>query len=361
MRTDIMRAENTMTSKSSYPEQPRIPLNDRLRAIIVILRPHQYYKNLLVFFGLFFSKNLFRIDLWFPIFLAFIALCLTSSLNYLINDFRDRERDRYHPEKRNRPFPSGKVSSVLGVFVAILLVFIILIILIILPPSPVLLFNMDEISLYPGKQEEITEHASISIPSKTAFVLVLGGFFVTSQIYSFLLKRIVFADTIMISVNYVWRAIAGAVLIDVYVSPWLIILCFITAMMLSLAKRKGDLAVLREKAGQHKQVLEMYTPELLDQSLATVTAIELLAVFIYLVERHPNETVFIVLSLPLFTFSIFRYLFLVSSDSIAGRRAERLFFDKQLLLVGVMIILLFFIAIYFPNFLDNLIGIPDPT
>ncbi|MFX0207595.1 MAG: hypothetical protein ACFFDT_16530, partial [Candidatus Hodarchaeota archaeon] len=67
-------------------EPTEIPLNERLRAIIVLLRPHQYYKNLLVFFGLFFSKNLFRIDLWLPIGLAFISLCLTSSFNYLINE-----------------------------------------------------------------------------------------------------------------------------------------------------------------------------------------------------------------------------------------------------------------------------------
>ncbi|MFX0207596.1 MAG: hypothetical protein ACFFDT_16535, partial [Candidatus Hodarchaeota archaeon] len=262
-----------------------------------------------------------------------------------------REKDRHHPEKCNRPFPSGTISSFLGLIMAVFLVAIILIILIILPPSFVFPY---------GAPENLIEQGSISIPSKTAFILVLGGFFVTSQFYSLFLKRIVFADTIMISVNYVWRAIAGAVLINVFVSPWLIILCFTTAMMLSLAKRKGDFVVLREKASQHKQVFEKYTPELLDQSLATITAVELLAIFIYLVDRHSNETVFIVLALPFFTFAIFRYLFLVSSNSIVGRRAERLFFDKQLLIVGFAILLLFFLAIYFPNYLDNLLGISDP-
>ncbi|MFX0122519.1 MAG: UbiA prenyltransferase family protein [Candidatus Hodarchaeota archaeon] len=345
-----------MPTELSTSERTEITLNDRLQAIIILLRPHQYYKNFLVFFGLFFSKNLFQIDLWFPIILAFLALCLTSSLNYLINDLRDREKDRFHPEKCKRPFPSGKISSLFGIIIAISLVLFIFIILIILPPSNVFPYETVKDSV----QEDFIKQGSISIPSKTAFILVLGGFFVTSQIYSLFLKKIVFADTIMISVNYVWRAIAGAVLINVYVSPWLIILCFITAMMLSLAKRKGDLVVLKEKASQHKQVFDGYSPELLDQSLATITAIELLAIFIYLVDRHPNETVFIVLALPLFTFAIFRYLFLVSSNSIVGRRAERLFFDKQLLLVGIAILLLFFIAIYYPNFLDDLLGIKDP-
>ena len=85
-------------------------MKERLKAIIVLFRPHQYYKNFLVFFGLFFSRNLFRVDLWFPILMAFIILCLVSSLNYIINDFRDIEKDRHHPEKSHRPFPSGKIS-----------------------------------------------------------------------------------------------------------------------------------------------------------------------------------------------------------------------------------------------------------
>lgn len=316
----------------------------RLKAVIILLRPHQYYKNILVFFGLFFSANLFRFDLWIPIFLAFIALCLLSSLNYVINDFRDREKDRHHPEKCKRPLPSGKISTFQAIVIAFILLLLIIAIMIVLP-----------LTIHDS------ESVNITIPSKTAFILVLGGLFITSQIYSLFLKKIVFADVITISVNYVWRAIAGAVLISVSVSPWLIILCFITAMMLSLAKRKGDLAVLGEKAKQHKQVFEMYSQELLDQSLATIVAIELLAIFIYLIERHEKETVFIVLSLPLFTFVIFRFLYIASSNRVEGRRAELLFLDKQIMFVGILILFLFFLAIYYPNFLDDLIGIPDPN
>ncbi|MHA1969409.1 MAG: UbiA prenyltransferase family protein [Candidatus Hodarchaeales archaeon] len=315
----------------------------RLHAVIILLRPHQYYKNLLVFFGLFFSGNLFWLDLWIPIIIAFIVLCLISSLSYIINDFRDREKDRHHPEKCHRPLPSGRISSFQAIMIALLLILLILILIAILPLT-----------------SENPDHANISFPSKTAFILVSGGLFITSQLYSLILKRIVFADIITISVNYVWRAIAGAVLISVYVSPWLIILCFITAMMLSLAKRKGDLAILGDKAKKHKRVFEVYSQELLDQSLATIVAIELLAIFIYLIERHENETVFIVLALPLFTFTIFRFLFLASSNSIEGRRAELLFLDRQILITGSIIIILFFLAIYYPNFLDNFLGIPDP-
>ncbi|MHA2223810.1 MAG: UbiA prenyltransferase family protein [Candidatus Hodarchaeales archaeon] len=337
-----------MTSKlPSTSNPPQLSITTRISAIIVLLRPHQYYKNVLVFFGIFFSGNLFQANLWLSNFLAFVALCLVSSLNYLINDFRDREKDLHHPEKCTRPFPSGKVSSRQGIMIIIFLSLILILILAVLP-----------ISINNG----LVKVAVITEESKIAFILILGALFITSQIYSLLLKNIVFADIVTISVNYVWRAIAGAVLITVNVSPWLIILCFITAMMLSLAKRKGDLAILGDLAYQHKVVFKMYTSELIDQSLSTVVAIELLAVFIYLVEKHPNETVFILLSLPLFTFTIFRYLFLVSRNNIAGRRAEQLFFDKQLIFTGLIILLLFFIVLYFPmNFLDNLLGIPDPT
>ncbi|MFX0149908.1 MAG: UbiA family prenyltransferase [Candidatus Hodarchaeota archaeon] len=339
------------------PNPSSFSLSERFRALITLLRPHQYYKNLLVFFGIFFSRNLLRVDLWLPIILAFISLCLVSSLNYLINDFRDREKDKFHPEKKNRPFPSGRISTIQGFVIFFLLLVLLIILIIIIPFAPI----EKAIYIYPGIQEsEILEPAIIIHESKIAFVLVLGALFLTSQIYSLFLKKVVFADIVTISVNYVWRAIAGAVLITVSVSPWLIILCFITAMLLSLAKRKGDMALLGVQASQHKLVFELYTPTLLDQSLATIAAIELLAFFIYLIDRHPNETVFIVAALPLFTFSIFRFLFLVSSKNVISRKAERLFLDKQLLLTGAIIVFLFFIAIYFPDYLDRLLGIPNP-
>lgn len=334
-----------MENSSSQPYQDSSVM-DRFKTVFILFRPHQYYKNVLVFFGLFFSQNLFRLDLWIPIILAFVALCLVSSLNYILNDFRDREKDKHHPEKSHRPFPSGKISTSFAAVLMLVLMVIVVFIVIIIPIS------------YEGMDPQ---EAIVTIPSKTAFILVLMGLFVTSQLYSLLLKQIVFADIVTISVNYVWRAIAGAVLISVSVSPWLIILCFVTAMMLSLAKRKGDLSILGEDAVKHKKVFESYTIELLDQSLATITAIEILAIFIYLIEKHPKETVFIVVSLPVITFGIFRFLYLVSMNSIEGRKAEKLFFDKQILIAGALIVFLFFVAIYFPNLLDNFIGIPDPT
>lgn len=333
----------------SASHEKTFSLWERLRAILILLRPHQYYKNVLAFFGIFFSGNLFRTDLWIPIGLAFLALCLVSSLSYLINDFRDREKDRHHPEKAQRPFPSGKISPLQGLAIGVILLIILCGVLIFIPQTT------EEIFVWPTIPDQ---EANIVLESKIAFLLVLGALFITSQLYNLRLKEIVFADVITLSVNYVWRAMAGAVLISVSVSPWLIILCFITAMFLSLAKRKGDLAVLGESARQHKEVFRFYTPELINQSLTTITAIELLAVFIYLVDRHANETVFLVAALPLFSLGIFRFLFLVSSNSVAGRKAERLFFDKQIFFTGLIIVVLFGIAIYFPDFLDNLLGLP---
>ncbi len=342
---------NNNTSNTS--QDPHYSITQRLKAIIALFRPHQYYKNLLVFFGLFFSRNLVRVDLWIPIVIAFIILCLVSSLNYIINDFRDIEKDRHHPEKSHRPLPSGKISRSEAIILMIVLALIISGLIFLLPSnsSPVYLFTIEG--------EEIQE-ATIFGPSIKAFTLVIIGLFFTSQAYSLFLKEIVFADVITISVNYVWRAIAGAVLISVSVSPWLIILCFITAMMLSIAKRIGDLSFLGDEAQMHKGVFSSYTPELLNQSLSTIIAIEMLAIFIYLIDKHPKETVFIVGALPLITFLFFRFLFLTSKNTAASRKAERLFLDKQLLITGMIIVLLFLIAIYFPNMLDNLLGIPDP-
>ena len=130
-----------LTPSSSYT------VTDRLTSILVLFRPQQYYKNLLIFFGIFFSENFFRVDLWIPIIIGFITLCLVSSLNYIINDLRDREKDRHHPEKSHRPFPSGRISSSEAILLIIALIIIICILVFVIPLSTDEIYLAKSISL----------------------------------------------------------------------------------------------------------------------------------------------------------------------------------------------------------------------
>ena len=93
---------------------------DRIRSYIKLLRPQQYYKNLLVFLGLIFSQKLFNYSLYFPLILGFITLCLISSTNYIINDLKDLEKDKTHPEKKTRPLAAGKIKPIEAKILAII-------------------------------------------------------------------------------------------------------------------------------------------------------------------------------------------------------------------------------------------------
>lgn len=323
-----------------------------LKATIKLMRPQQYYKNVLVLIGLFFSGNLFYFELLIPMVLSFFVLCLISSVNYIINDIRDFEKDKSHPEKKNRPIASGRISKTFATVLALILLTLSITLIILIP-------EFSSLNSIPLVGDTSLQSATIHIHSKTAFFLVVSAIFITSQFYSLFLKKIVFADIIAIAMNYVWRAIAGAVIISVFVSPWLIALSFLVALLLGLAKRQGDLALLGETAKEHKEVFEYYTSRLLDQSVAVVSAITVLAIYIYLINTFPDETVFIILAIPFVFFIMFRYLFLISSNSVAVRKAEKLFLDKQLLFIGGLLGVLFLISIYFPGFLDNLIGLQD--
>ena len=79
-------------------------------AWIQLLRPMQWSKNLIVLAGLLFSQNLTDKAHVLQSLGAFIAFCLGSSSMYIFNDIVDREKDREHPRKKNRPIAAGPAA-----------------------------------------------------------------------------------------------------------------------------------------------------------------------------------------------------------------------------------------------------------
>jgi len=92
-----------------------------LREIVLSMRPHQWYKNLVVFIAIVFSYNLFNLEMWERSILAFVAFCLISGSVYIINDIKDVEKDRLHPKKMSRPIAAGALSTRTALLIAILL------------------------------------------------------------------------------------------------------------------------------------------------------------------------------------------------------------------------------------------------
>jgi len=153
-----------------------------LRDFIKLMRPHQWYKNIVIFVALIFSHNLANLSLTMRTVYGFVLLCLMSSVVYIINDIKDADNDRKHPQKKKRPIPSGAVTKKqAGLFGLLLFV-----------PTVYLSFMLDKM-----------------------FFLGVALFFILGLAYSMKLKQIFILDVIVISTNFVLRAFVGGLLIQV--------------------------------------------------------------------------------------------------------------------------------------------------
>ncbi|MFX1237666.1 MAG: UbiA family prenyltransferase [Promethearchaeota archaeon] len=298
-------------------------IKKKLKNFAGLIRVRQYYKNLLIFVGAFFSENMlnFSIPTYISLLAGFIVLCCISSINYVINDLIDIEDDKKHPEKiKKKPLASGEISKLIAILVIITLIIIALLL--------VLCFTLN-----------------------LGFIITLILLLLTGQLYNHVLKNYAFIDVLTLSMGFLWRALAGTLLIDVFISPWLFLAIFEIAMFLSLAKRKGDLMILGEKdnAVSHKKVYEIYTLEILDQFYLMVASSLFITYALYLIihfnlddyQSYNTNEYLVIFSIPVFLFIIMKYIYLTSTKPEIARNPERAFFNKgmfiAILILGCII------------------------
>ncbi|MDP3728848.1 MAG: UbiA family prenyltransferase [bacterium] len=277
-----------------------------------LFRVQQWYKNLLIFLPLVFAGLLGDPKSIFLTIVGFFALCLMSSTNYILNDILDREKDKIHPEKKDRPIASGKISIMTATILAFLLA----------TSSLVLAFFLSEIF----------------------FVLLLIFFFLT-QLYSLYFKEELFVDIIFISTNFVLRAMAGSFILDIRLSPWLILCTFFLSLFIVVGKRKADISILKNKASLHKKVLQDYEVNITNTLMIIATTALLLSYSLYsFLSIYPK----LVYSLPFALYVILRYFYLIETKSVIARHPEQFYKDTRLLVgillwVALLIFLLYFL------------------
>jgi 4-hydroxybenzoate polyprenyltransferase len=286
--------------------------------VIRSLRPQQWTKNLIIFGGLLFGQRLFDLHSVFYATAAFAVFCALSGVVYLLNDVADRDADRRHPLKRRRPIASGELSTSVALAAA-----------------------------------AVIGIAALSF----AFLLRREfGFFAAAYVgllalYSGPLKHVVIVDVLTIAIGFVLRAAAGAAVIDVPISNWLLFITILGALFLALSKRRHELVLLADDATSHRPILQEYTPYLLDQMISVVTASTLVAYAFYTVNAETVEkfhTTHLALTLPFLLYGIFRYLYLVHQKEGGGSPAEMLLNDRPLLICVALWALSVALIIYGP-------------
>jgi 4-hydroxybenzoate polyprenyltransferase len=277
----------------------------RLKALLVSMRPKQWLKNVLIFTALVFDEKLLDTQALLVTFLGFILFCLISSSVYLLNDITDLEADRQHPKKRERPIASGALL----VSQARWAVFLLLIVSI---PSAYLL--------------------------SPSFCLIILIYLVLNLSYSRWLKHIVIIDVFVLASFYVIRVFAGLTLIEVTrFSPWLYVVTTLLALYIGLGKRRAELTLLSSDARAHRKVLDGYSIPLLDQYITIVSATTIVAYSLYTFSA-PNLPAnnAMMLTIPFAIYGILRYLYLVQTNQGGGAPEEELYSDRPLQITIVL-------------------------
>lgn len=250
-----------------------------LKALIKTMRPKQWTKNGFLFAALIFDAKLLDPRYLFQTVVGFILFCLISGVVYTINDLVDVDKDRQHPQKRNRPLASGALSMRFAIAAAIVIGL----------GSLAAAFRLN-----------------------TIFAWILTGYLALQIAYSFKLKQVVLLDVMTIAAGFVLRVGAGVPLVNAErFSPWLYICTTLLALFLGLGKRRGELLLLEDEAHNHRTTLSSYNLPFLDQLISVVTSSTVLAYALYTFSAPSlpdNHTM--MLTIPFVIYGIFRYLFL---------------------------------------------------
>ena len=249
--------------------------------LLQIMRPQHWAKNAFVFAGLIFGQKITD-----PLAVgravgAFFCFCLAASAIYIFNDIIDRKADGLHPEKRKRPIAAGNVG--IGSAMAV---------------------------------SALCAAAAIigSFLLARSFAIVILAYIVLMILYSLLFKRMMIMDCVIISTGFCLRAIAGAVVVGVFISPWLIICTFALCLFLAFSKRRGEIILLRENSESFRQTLAGYTPELLAHMLDVTSGLAVVCFLLYAMDDRTLRifgTNNLVYTTPLVLYCIFRFSLLI--------------------------------------------------
>jgi 4-hydroxybenzoate polyprenyltransferase len=287
--------ETALIDKSGESLQAKKP--STFGAVVKSLRPQQWSKNLLLFVGLIFSRSLFDPHNILYSFAGFAIFCAASSAIYILNDLCDFAADQQHEIKRLRPIASGALKKNLArIILAALFLFAVI-------GAIIVNFN---------------------------FALILGIYLVLSISYSLGLKRIVILDVMIIASGFVLRAVAGAAVIGVEVSHWLVLCTSMLALLVGFGKRRHELNLLGDGAANHRANLDEYSTMFLDSMITVCGGAAIVAYALY---TMADETIArfgtrgLLFTLPFVVYGIFRYLFLIHKKQEGGDPSQLLFRD----------------------------------
>ena len=290
-----------------------------IKELIKLIRPNQWIKNTIIFAAVIFSKNFFNLLYLERALIGFGIFCIASGAVYIFNDIADAEQDKKHPEKSKRPIASGKVSiSIAYIYFSIMAVVALIL-------------------------------SYLYVNNHFGNVVLL--YLITNILYSLILKKIAILDVVVLSMNFVFRAIAGvyAIAPTLEFSTWLVICTFFLSLFIALSKRRGEIVLLEGRAEGHRRSLKDYSVKLLDEMIAVVTASTVMSYTLYTISSLTIQkfgTVNLVYTIPFVVFGIFRYLYLIHIQKAGGSPTRLVYKDKPLMINIILWVITAMVILY---------------
>ena len=287
-----------------------------MKHFFTLLRPKQYIKNIFIFLPLFFVGQVTNIELFVKASLAFVAFSLSASAVYIFNDYEDIKDDRKHPKKKYRPLASGAISK----NTALLLMIILFII-------------------------GFTLMAVISLKA----LVILSIYVILNILYSLKLKRIAVLDVTIIAIGFVSRLFVGSFAYDIQLTIWIVIMTFLLALFMALAKRRDDILIFLKSGNKTRKSIDGYNIQLVDGSMMIMSAVVIVAYLLYttsqeIIEKFQSENLY--LTAIFVIFGVMRYLQITFVEKNSGSPTETFFKDKIMQINLVLWVLSFVWIIY---------------
>ena len=291
-----------------------------MKSIILLLRPHQWLKNLFIFLPLFFDKHLFDAEYIILCIIAFFAYSFSASAIYCFNDIWDVEADKLHPQKCKRPIASGKISKEMGYLIALFCILL----------SLGLVF--------------------LELKDKKGYLIYILIFYLIMNIaYCVKLKQIALVDVFIIAIGFVLRILAGSAVTSIELSQWIVLMTFLLALFLAFAKRRDDVVIYENTGIKARKNVNRYNLQFMNQAISIVASITMVCYIMYTVS---NEVIARMGTPYLYVTSIFvlagiiRYLQITIVDVKSGSPTKVLMKDHfiQCCIIGWMAT--FFLILY---------------
>jgi 4-hydroxybenzoate polyprenyltransferase len=288
-----------------------------LKYFLISMRPKQWVKNVFIFAPMIFSLHMFQTGYIWRSLLAFLLFSIVTGTIYVFNDILDREQDKLHPVKKERPVASGRLGTRTALWLTAALFCGVLL--------AIARFNRE-------------------------FFLIALFYAGLNVLYSIFLKRVVIIDIMVIALGFVLRVMIGGVVNRIVLYPWILISTFLLAIFLALIKRRQELLKMQGSPGETptRASLQSYNLGLLDQMISIATATTLISYIMYALSPDVQQkfhSAKLFYTVPFVIFGIYRYLFLAYAKGKGESPSDVIYSDLPFTLNIVIWVCVFILLV----------------